>query len=230
MKKPVFPQIAWRKWVLILLIAILPLAIMMLERNVPKRKMASAENASSSPGPMADHDLSEVPPEDFKKAFKYQVLRNISIENSAVGPGIRLGLFFMKNSSGNRVFVCDQYPTIDLIFAAEGIAISGEIPQMIVRGPCIASADQKHIEALPIPFSQIVKSPTAQFEFRVELPGSHEHASIYFRNVVEFWPTEWTWVGVNFYGQNTEDTLKINGYELISVLGEPLVLKASPSE
>lgn len=214
---------------LILLLAALPFAVTILERKLnPQRKVASDQETATTIL-AADHDLSEASPEEFKKAFKYQILKEASLVRTNAGPGISLGLFLTKNESGNKVFVCDEYPLIDLIFAAEGVAFSGDIPQMVVRGPCQVSADQRHIEALPIPFSKILASPLSQYEFQSEIPGSREKVQIYFRNAAEFWPLEWTWVGVKLYGKNPENTLQINGYEVISVIGEPLTVKASDS-
>lgn len=210
---------------LILLMAALPFALHLLDKKfLPKRNVAS-DGGLSTVGSQSDNfDLSEASPEEFRKAFKYQVLKNVELDSFATGPGIKLGLFLMKSPAGSRVFVCDRYPTLDLYFAAEGIAISGEIPKMVVRIPCTVSEDQNHIAAFPIPFQQIFSSSVSQFEFTTTAPGIREAGKIYFRNVVDEWPQEWTWIGVKFYGQDASDTLEINGYEVISVLGEPLVL------
>lgn len=216
--------------VLLLIVAAIPVGIYFADKHIPRRNIASDGSDPQNQSLGKDHDLSEASPEEFKKAFKYQVLKDASLQRSDTGPGVRLGLFILKNPDGNRVFVCDEYPTMDVIFAADGMAHSGEIPQMIVRGPCLTDSDQRHIEALPIPFAAILKSPPGTFEFKTNLPDSHEQVSVYFRNVTESWPNEWTWVGVKFYGKNPQDTLQINGYEVISVLGEPLTLKAKPNE
>ncbi|WP_374077031.1 hypothetical protein [Bdellovibrio bacteriovorus] len=230
MKKKTPLQKTSRMMSLIILLAALPFGLMFLDKKMSSKRDVANDGSIGSSSASEDKDLSEASPEEFKKAFKYQVLKDASLVETSAGPGVRLGLFLMKNESGNKVFVCDQYPTVDLIFAAEGVAFSGEIPQMVVRSPCVVSADQAHIEALPIPFSQIVQSPLQQYEFKTSLPNSREQGSVFFRNVVEFWPTEWTWIGVKFYGKNPEDTLQINGYEVISVLGEPLIIKAPVNE
>lgn len=214
-----------KKLILILILVALPVALFFLDKKLSSKRHVATDGSASETA-AEDKDLSNASPEEFKKAFKYQVLKDASAVETSAGPGVRLGLFLMKNQSGSKVFVCDEYPTVDLIFSAEGVAFSGEIPQMVVRAPCLVSSDQEHIEALPVPFSQIVKSPLSQYEFTVDFPGSREQGKIFFRHVVEFWPTEWTWTGVKFYGKNPEDVLSINGYEVISVLGEPLVIKA----
>lgn len=219
-----------RMIILLLIVAAVPLSIYLLEKNIPQRHVASDESDLQNSYSGSEHDLSQASPTEFKKAFKYQILKDASLQQTSVGPGLRLGLFLLKNSDGNRVFVCDEYPTIDLYFAAEGIANSGEVPHMIVRGPCLTDEDQKHIGTLPIPFESILKRPLDQIQFKANLPNSREQVSVYFYNVAGFWPTEWTWVGVKLYGKDPQNTLQINGYEVISVLGEPLILKASSNE
>ncbi|WP_041576816.1 hypothetical protein [Bdellovibrio bacteriovorus] len=219
------PQKMSRMMSLILLMAALPFILHTLnEKLSPKRKVAS-DGGLSSVGTISDSfDLSEASPEEFKKAFKYQILKNVEVDQFSDGPGIKLGLFLMKSPAGSRVFVCDRYPTVDLLFSAEGVAISGEIPKMVVRIPCVVSDDQNHIAAFPIPFARIFASPVSDFEFDITAPGIREGGKIFFRNVVDEWPREWAWTGVKFYGKDASDTLEITGYEVISVLGEPLVL------
>lgn len=219
-----------RMIVLLIIVVAIPFGVYFVEEHLPRRDLASDDGSPEEHLGGTDFDLSEASPEEFRKAFKYQVLKDVSLRSGEFGPGIRLGLFMMRNSEGNKVFVCDEYPIMDMIFAAEGMALSGEIPHMIVRGPCVADSDQKHIDALPIPFGEILKSSPDKFEFKASLPDSRDQVNIYFRNVGDSWPIEWTWVGVKFYGKNPQDTLQINGYEVISVLGEPLVLRANPSE
>lgn len=216
-------------FLLLLIVTVVPLALFVIDHQFARRTPASENNGDSLTS-TNDHDLSEATPEEFKKAFKYQILKEAKLQMSSEGPGLQLGSFLLKNSEGNKVFVCEEYPTMDLIFAADGVAHSGEIPHMIVRGPCLTDADQRHIEALSIPLEKILKGALTQKEFTFDLPDSREKIHIYFRYVVESWPTEWSWVGVKLYGKKPDETLQINGYEIISVLGEPLVLPVTPNE
>lgn len=214
-----------RKISLVLILTVLPFLVLVLNNKFgPQRKIAS----ESAPGQAVniDNDISSLPPKEFKKAFKYEVLKNVKIEKDQHGTGLSFGSFFLLDNNGSRVPVCDQYPYMDQIFTADGIAFSGEVPQMVVRGPCVVSEDQKHIEALPIPFYEILNSSPQQYEFHSLLRGQNK-VQIYFRNVVGFWPTEWSWSGVTFYHKDPQVKIKINGYEVISVLGTPLIINAN---
>lgn len=218
-----------RMIIALIIIIALPLAVFYVDKSFSKRGPASDES-SLEVTEAADHDLSAASPAEFIKAFKYQVLKEVSLQKLESGPGLQLGSFLLKNAQGNKVFVCDEYPTIDLIFAAEGVAYSGEIPKLIVRGPCLITADQKHIAALPIPFNKIFGSPITQFEFKADIPDSREQVSVYANQVRDSWPTEWNWIGMKFYGKDPQKQLSITGYEVISVLGQPLTLSPESNE
>lgn len=224
-------RFSFRMLTVVLLLAALPFAVLVLNNKIgSQRNIASDSSIETTTD--TEVDISNLPPDEFVKTFKYAVLKAVSVEKTQTSEGqefdsgIRLGLLFIKDSEGNRVSICDQYPYVDLTFAAEGVAFSGEVPLMIVRGPCIKSPDSRYIEALSIPFDEILKSSTQNFEFH-SLMGSEHKVQIYFRNVLGTWPTEWNWTGVTFYQKNSNSKIEINGYETISVLGAPLILKAT---
>ncbi|KYG66945.1 hypothetical protein AZI86_07940 [Bdellovibrio bacteriovorus] len=214
-----------RTFLVILALALLPIGLFILDKKLGEKR-GVANDTSSSESTHSEYDLSDSSPEEFKKAFKYQMLKNASLDQTSAGPGITLGLFLVKDEDGKTVNVCEKYPTIDFVFKAEGVAFSGAIPTLIVRGPCLVASDQRTLESLPIPFSKILRSPLTQIEFAGEIPGRSEKSKIFVKNVVEFWPTDWNWVGVTLYGDVEEPSLNINGYEIISVLGQPVLIQA----
>lgn len=230
MKRSLFKSKSIRTIILVLVFVVLPLSINQLNSRMSTSRRVANVDDESSLSHIEERDLSEATPEEFQKAFKYQTLKNAVMTQSTAGPGVNLGLFFMKNNQGQKVYVCSEYPTVDLLFSADGMATSGEIPLMIVRAPCLANNDQQHIEGLAIPFDDILKSSPETTMFTAQFPGSQEQGRIFFRHITDSWPTKWTWTGVKFYGKNPEETLNINGYEIISVLGEPLVISAPPNE
>lgn len=204
----------------VLLLAALPFAVLVLNNKVSSQRNIASDDSLETATEI-ELNLSELPPEEFIKSFKYAVLKGVSVDR-----GIRLGSLVIKDSEGNKASICDRYPFMDLTFIAEGVAYSGEVPQMLVRGPCITSIDHGHIEALPIPFDEILKRSTQNFEFHGTI-GTEHKVLIYFRNVFGTWPTEWSWTGVTFYQKDSNSKIEINGYEAISVLGAPLILKAN---
>lgn len=208
---------------LILVLATLPFAVTLLDKKISQSRGIATDQVGYQED--LNYDLSEASPEEFKKAYKYQLLKNVQIEKNLEGTVITVGGFQMKDTAGNRVSVCELYPTIDFILSAEGIAFSGEIPQMIVRGTCVSSTDHKHISSFPIPFKEIFEIPLAQNMVPIEPGPAHNGGKVFFKNVVEFWPTQWVLTGIKLYPKDSEQsTLEVNGYEIISVLGAPLFI------
>lgn len=224
-------RFSFRMLTVVLLLAVLPFAVLVLNNKISSKRNIASDNYMET-GTDTEIDISNLPPDEFIKSFKYEVLKGVSVEKTQnakgqeINSGIRLGLLFLRDSDGNKISICDQYPYMDLTFAAEGLAFSGEVPQMLVRGPCIANADHRYIEALPIPFDEISKNSTQNIEFHSIL-GTEHKVQIYFRNVLGTWPTEWSWTGVTFYQKDPQLKIEINGYETISVLGAPLILKTN---
>ncbi|MGZ3774791.1 MAG: hypothetical protein ACXVCY_13280 [Pseudobdellovibrionaceae bacterium] len=205
------------------ILSALPILFLLIGKKWSTQRNVASENIY---GDSSELDLSNVAPEKFQKAFKTEILKGASAKRTQEGIGVQLGLVLMKDDYGRKISVCDQYPYVDLLFVAEGMAFSGELPQMIVREPCLIADDKKHIASLPIPFQEILNSRTTQTEFHRVL-NSQQQMIVYFRNVMGDWPTEWNWTGVTFYQKDTKLKLEINSYEAISVLGAPLIIKAN---
>lgn len=170
-------------------LAALPFVVLVLSQKASQfRKVASSENAESDSS--YSMDLSDSSPTEFKKAFKYQMLKSASVTDFSDGKKLILGAFIMRDSAGNKVSVCENYPTIELTFTADGVAISGEPLTHTISASCKVDSDNLHLEGIGI-----------------ELPQS---------------APSWNWTNIKLIGHDAKDTLEINGYEIISVLGQPL--------
>ena len=223
---------AIRLMLMVLALTALPFGLKRLETEFNARMVASTEKETSRKPASATNrfDLSEIDANEFHKAFKYQLMSEALIITTPAEQGIRLGHFLMRGTDGQQVFGCQQYPYVELVFAAEGIAISGEIPKMTVRGPCLESDDQKTIEAFMIPLKKIFADSVEKSEFRFPIYNTREHITIHFKDVVETWPTQWNLVTIKLYNQDPKDVLTMDGYEIISIMGEPMTLDSEASE
>lgn len=80
--------------------------------------------------------------------------------------------------------VCSKYPTIQLVFAAEGMAVSGEPPQLIVEYICTTNASAERIQTLIIDTKAIADvNPQAE-----EYPITDAYA--FGNHMEDFWPAE----------------------------------------
>lgn len=187
------------------------------------RRVASSTHDSTPLNSAQNNDLSELDAVEFSKAFKYHLLGTSRLVKSSLKSGVAFGNFYIRGSEGQKNFVCSKYTNLELTFEAEGVAISGSIPKMVVRGPCLNATDFSTIEPLLVPYRKILASPITQRSFQENLPESSEKIQVDFIGVVEQWPTQWNLVKLQM--QSPEgDTLTVNGYEIIAIVGEPITL------
>lgn len=194
----------------------------------PASRRVASTHDSTPKSSTQDIDFSELSATEFARAFKYQLISSSHIEQDSENTGIAFGSFYILGSNKQKNFVCTKFFSIELIFEAEGIAVSGAIPQMIVQGPCLTSADTTSIEALPIFYKKILSSAVSQKSFQESLKDSNETVSIQFKDVVEQWPLDWNLVSVKLSTSETDEILAVNGYEIIAILGAPLSIHWSP--
>lgn len=203
-----------RTFYLLVILFALPFVLIRLEGVLKKQRDIASDGSSAISFESAD--LSEIPDADFLKAFKYQVLKNARLESTPTGNGIRMNAVYVKNTHGAKVFVCEKYTQIEMIFAAEGVAISGVTPEIRIQGDCSISDDFQFISPFNIPqkWSELKRQP-----FKVS--RSHNDNSL---------PLLWTWSGVRFIDPLSNEVIEISSYEIMSVLGEDIILPLKITE
>lgn len=182
------------------------------------RRLASEDNSKYLE--MDLYDLSQSTGPTFQKAFKYQTLKNAHLQKNSDSSTIQIGLFLVQDDQGKAVPMCEKYQTIDYIFSADGVAVSGKLPTMILRVPCVVDFDNRHTAAFKIPFSDIFQGPLHPNTIKVSNSVTQEQGSLFIYNELSEWPQDWVWTGLKLYGKDGE-ILSVNGYEIISVIGEP---------
>lgn len=183
------------------------------------RQMASEADAQALANSDL-YDLSQSTGSTFQKAFKYQTLKNALIVKDHNFSSIQVGLFLVQDEDQKTVTMCDKYPTLDYIFSADGVAVSGKQPTMILRIPCQVSFDKRHTSVVTIPFKEIFAGKAGTFNLPIASLDNQEEGRLYIYNDLNEWPQDWVWTGLKLYDKKGE-SLSINGYEIISVLGEP---------
>lgn len=190
-----------------------------------KRNVASLEGEVRVPQSMEVYDLSELSGEAFNKAFKLALAQGFEIQKDAQSLGLLLGGFLVKNPQGAKVYVCEVYPFLEITLQAEGVAYSGNIPSMIVRGPCLTSDDGKKINALPLPLRNLPQNLRSQPLWRVPLGDRGDDFVVSTQYLYDEWPTNWNVVRVKL--SNEQTSLELDGYEIISLLDQTLTLDFS---
>jgi hypothetical protein len=193
-----------------------------------KRGIASLSGGIMSSNDVNYFDLSELSGKDFQRAFKVALAQGLQVQKSLQGVGLSLGLFLVQSGNGSKVYACEKYPNIEVTLKAEGVAHSGNIPTLIVRGPCLVSEDGHKIQAFALPLKDLYKNLRENPMWRVPLGNRGDSLLLSAQYLYNEWPTNWNVVQVKLYSD--QESLEIDGYEMISLLDQPLTLDFSEGE
>ena len=111
---------------------------------------------------------------------------------------IELGHFVTKGENNQKVFACDFYEHVDLVFKAEGVATGGEIPTMKIEAPCKVSADLNKISSISIPVERILNEKASDMDLRYEQSPTNFH----FENMDGSWPKHWVLTSVHLFSES----------------------------
>lgn len=167
-------------------------------------------------------DLTELPESEFNVAYKTALVAGLEVQKSAEAVGLAWGHFLTSNDSGGKVYACEKYPRFEMELRAEGIANSGEIPVLWVRGPCLGSDDGKKILPLTIPLANLMARLRSNPELKIPIGTSGEFYTITAENL--YGPGARYWNVVNVRLSNQTESLSVDGYEIISLLDQALTL------
>jgi hypothetical protein len=135
-------------------------------------------------------DVSNLKGSDLRIASRDRLLSDAHLLFKSGMTGIELGHFITKNQDGVRQFACQMYQRVQLVFQAEGMAESGEIPTMNIEGPCLmSSADINHMSPIWIPYKNFLAQ--RPHDFAVDYEEDDERLTFSFRNMGSEWPDTW---------------------------------------
>jgi hypothetical protein len=186
-----------------------------------KRGIATVTGAVTETLHKSYYDLTEIPDSEFNRAYKTALVSGVEVEKTSHTLGISWGQFMIKNESGGKVYACDKYPSMEVELKAEGVAYSGELPVLRVRGPCRTSDDGKKILSMPIPLSDLAKLQV-DAELKVPLDPRGEDFTVSVKNFYKPMARFWNVTNVKIYNEN--ESLSVDGYEIISLLDQALTL------
>ncbi|MBC7372280.1 MAG: hypothetical protein H7326_11980, partial [Bdellovibrionaceae bacterium] len=127
-----------------------------------------------------------------------------------------------KNDSGGKVYACEKFPNFEMLLQAEGVANSGNTPTIVIRGPCVSSDDGRGLNPLMIPLKSLHKNLRENPIFRVGIGQGTDSFILSAQYLYGDWPRYWNVVGVKL--SNDTENISIDGYEIISLLDQPLTL------
>ena len=188
-----------------------------------KRGVASFEGQVHSAERSRNYDLSEYEGKELLKAAKVSMVEGLQLKKTNDSVGLSWGQFLIKNESGGKVYACEKFPNFEMTLEADGIANSGNIPRIILRGNCLSSDDGRTISAFMIPLRGLHEKLRANPVYRVEAgAGSGESFFLSAQYLFGEWPRYWNVIGLKL--SNETENISLDGYEIISLLDQPLTL------
>lgn len=193
-----------------------------------KRHVASFDGTITTNNGTSYYDLSELSGSAFLKSAKIAMSQGMLVQRGPATVGLTVGNFLVKNSAGSKVYACEVFPDLEITLQADGVAYSGNIPTIIVRGPCMSSDDGQTISALPIPLKGLYQNVRQNPLWKVPLGDRGDSFLVSAQFLYNEWPVSWNVIGVKL--SNDQESIAMDGYEIISLLDQPLTLDLSEEQ
>lgn len=110
----------------------------------------------------------------LKKAVINRLLMNSYIDRQSDDFRVHLAHFQMTVDGKKHSSVCDYFKTVQITFQAEGIAVSGEKPLVVLQAPCILG-EENYIQSLPISTPGFFKANSWVRDFVMSGQGQEPH-------------------------------------------------------
>lgn len=166
-------------------------------------------------------DFSNLSGTDLTLAMKKRLLEGASVVRMQSSLGVELGHFAMAKLTGEKTLACQEFEKVTLRFVADGVAVSGERPEMEVEGACEFSTDMTKINPILIPFDKIMteKPGDGEIQYRDSKP-----VTLRFHGVSEQWPTRWLLTSVRLSNPGLQKELLVDNQELSAILSHPMLI------
>jgi hypothetical protein len=147
-------------------------------------------------------DFSHLDGSALSYATKNRLLSGAKVVSANNTVGLELGHFVIRAEDGSKVFACDRYNHVTMVFQGDGSAVAGQSPVMEVEGDCSLSGDINSIAALMIPVQKVLGEPVSDGDFNFK---ETHNLRIRFGNVADQWPTVWKLVGIKLFNDEAPD-------------------------
>lgn len=167
-------------------------------------------------------DFSRLNGAELMTASRRRLFSAARIVTSEHRMGIEFGQFIIRSNDGLRQLSCDFYDQVKVRLQAEGIAVSGERPQVEIVAPCTTSTDLALTNPIWIPTQEILASRVKDGK---ALYSTAKNSTFLFSNMPRYWPTRWSVTEVVLFQENSPNTQVRVGQSEMHGLGKgPLLL------
>lgn len=167
-------------------------------------------------------DLTKLEGYNLEMAQKKQLIQSHRLQDLNGEISFQLGNFVYEPREGDASFICNEYDEIELIFLAEGMAVSGSRPKMSIISKCMVDGNSTYLSPIFIPYEEIMSQPAEDQRFDYY---TQYNADIEFYNVSLVWPTSWSLDSVRIYNSHTmNEGVYIQNSEIIEFNSRPLII------
>ena len=179
--------------------------------KVPKRQLASIpKNIHTDYSDLLGGSLERA---TFKRLSELHVTYQVENIN------IHLPHFQMQVDGKRGRSACEHFQTIQVKILADGVAVSGEKPSLILKSPCIIG-ENNYIQSLQIPMAMFSEIKPSQMTAR---PVEYNHTLISSSSMTDLWPNSWLISEISFISQEE------SGSEMKVKLDKPLYFSQNTS-
>jgi hypothetical protein len=142
------------------------------------------------------YDVSDLDGLALSKKINDRLVGDAKILKKDGAIGLELGQFVTEVGSRKQL-ACSVYNRVQMVFQAEGEAVSGHAPEMLVEGDCL-TADNNVMWMKPIwiPTNEILRSPTSTNDLSFY---DQDPVSLKFTYIGDQWPTRWVLTSLRLY-------------------------------
>lgn len=189
--------------------------------NYGKRFIASEETEEIIPLGV-EFDLTRYDGVSLSRRIKYRLFENVRWVSDRNDHRLVLGNAKFKTSREKTITLCEAYSMIELVFQAEGIAIAGDAPKIILRTACHSQPDSESLDPIRIPWKTIKSLAVKERDYK------DGDVTLFFRSLDDFWPLEWSLKELRLYPPDGSASFLATGYDAIAIHGEPLNFFLAP--
>lgn len=136
--------------------------------------------------------------------------------------GLEFGQFIIRAEDGERQLACDYYDRVRVTMQADGMAASGEKPQIEIDAPCATASDLSKTEPIRIPASEIMANPPVDGDATF---SSVAATSYHFRNMMTQWPRRWAVTEVKLYRDSEPGReIQVDQEDMREITRRPLIV------
>lgn len=139
-------------------------------------------------------DYSSLSGEPLHEAIAKQIIKDSTLNQKEHSFQFNFSNFIVDKQNNEPSYVCDYYDHYTLTFEAEGMAVNGERPRMLITSPCKLSGDLKTVSPVVIPSLKIREKKAGDIDWTYD---KQPDVIFSFRNIDGFWPNHWVLSNIN---------------------------------